>query len=228
MQAKGAPVRYQLEANAAGALYGVSPAILLSIAEIESSFGANTGPSSAGAQGPMQFLPSTWALPGIGNGGDINDVHDAMFAAARYLKKSGYKSSDPAAVRKSIFAYNHSDSYVNSVIEGAKKYGYKPGRLVGTIGTGSSPTSTDVPLLPDAVAGPVNAAADGLELAGKVVSAIFDPSTYLRLGKGFLGYTLITVGTGALVFIVANRVSGGQAGENVKGAVSTVVTKGKL
>ena len=67
------------------------------------------GTSTAGAQGPMQFLPSTWAR--WGGGGDINDPHDAIMAAGRYLAASGA----PADIHKALYAYNHSEHYVRAV-----------------------------------------------------------------------------------------------------------------
>ena len=68
--------------------------VLAAIGQIESGFGANTGPSTAGALGPMQFLPSTWAAWGISGFGDkgppnINDPFDAVPSAARYLCAAG-------------------------------------------------------------------------------------------------------------------------------------------
>jgi membrane-bound lytic murein transglycosylase B len=67
------------------------------------------GDSSAGAQGPMQFIPSTWAA--YGAGGDVNSYRDSILAAARYLKAAGAPGDMPRA----IFAYNHSAFYVNAV-----------------------------------------------------------------------------------------------------------------
>ena len=69
------------------------------------------GLSSAGAQGPMQFIPSTWGQ--YGNGGDINDDHDAILGAARYLKAAGA----PGNMQKALFAYNHSQAYVNALLD---------------------------------------------------------------------------------------------------------------
>jgi len=89
--------------------YGVDASYLASINFIESSFGRNNGPSSAGALGPMQFLPSTWS--NWGQGGNINDPHDAIMAAARYLVHYGA----PGDMRTAIFHYNLDYDYVDAV-----------------------------------------------------------------------------------------------------------------
>ena len=76
---------------------------------VESAMGRIRGTSEAGAQGPMQFLPATWAAYGEG---DINDPHDAIRAAARYLAHHGGADGNlPGA----LYAYNHSDHYVAGV-----------------------------------------------------------------------------------------------------------------
>ena len=89
--------------------YGVGASYLASINFIESAFGRNNGPSSAGALGPMQFLPGTWA--NWGQGGNINDPHDAILAAARYLVHYGA----PGDMRTAIFHYNLDYDYVDAV-----------------------------------------------------------------------------------------------------------------
>jgi soluble lytic murein transglycosylase-like protein len=89
--------------------YGVDASYLASINFIESSFGRNNGPSSAGALGPMQFLPGTWA--NYGQGGNVNDPHDAIMAAARYLVHYGA----PGNMRQAIFHYNLDYDYVDAV-----------------------------------------------------------------------------------------------------------------
>ena len=93
----------------AQATYGVDWSYLASINFIESSFGRNNGPSSAGAEGPMQFLPSTWA--NYGQGGNIWDPHDAIMAAARYLVHYGA----PGDMQQAIFHYNLDYNYVDAV-----------------------------------------------------------------------------------------------------------------
>lgn len=108
----------------AGKQYGIDPAILWGIYGIETGHGSNLSTSSAGAQGPMQFLPSTFAT--YGHGGNINSLKDSVNAAARYLKASGA----PKDYRKAIFAYNHSSTYVQNVLNAAKDWnGGKGGPL---------------------------------------------------------------------------------------------------
>ena len=75
---------------------------------VETKTGRIRGNSTAGAEGPMQFIASTWAAYGEG---DINDDHDAIQAAARYLKAAG----GPGDMDKAIFAYNPSDAYVTAI-----------------------------------------------------------------------------------------------------------------
>lgn len=96
---------YYKEASAAT---GVPWPILASVHLVETRMGRIRGESSAGAQGPMQFLPSTWAAYGQG---DINSNRDAIFAAARYLKANGA----PERMDDAIFRYNHSRHYVEAI-----------------------------------------------------------------------------------------------------------------
>ena len=74
---------YYDEAEAAS---GIPWAYFASIHLVETRLGRIRGTSSAGAQGPMQFIPETWARYGQG---DINDNHDAILAAARLLQANG-------------------------------------------------------------------------------------------------------------------------------------------
>jgi membrane-bound lytic murein transglycosylase B len=103
--------------------YGIDPSYLASINFIESNFGRVKDNSSAGAQGPMQFLPSTWTQ--YGQGGDIHNSHDAILAAARYLVRNGA----PYNMRNAIFQYNHDFDYVDSVESFARAYRSDPGWL---------------------------------------------------------------------------------------------------
>ena len=104
---------------------GMSWTVLAAIGEIESGNGANVGPSSAGALGPMQFLPSTWAewgIDGFGQTGtpDIMNPLDAVPSAARMLCADGAGRS--ASLPGAIFAYNHATWYVNEVLALASEY----------------------------------------------------------------------------------------------------------
>jgi len=104
---------------------GMSWTVLAAIGQIESGDGANNGPSSAGAVGPMQFLPSTWAEWGITAFGEpgppnIMDPYDAVPSAARLLCAAG--ASTPAGVPGAIFAYNHASWYVAEVLALAREY----------------------------------------------------------------------------------------------------------
>lgn len=92
----------------AEAEFGVPWQYLASIHLVESRMGRIRGTSTAGAQGPMQFIPPTWAAYGRG---DIDNPLDAILAAGRYLKASGAPGNMP----KALFAYNRSDRYVNAI-----------------------------------------------------------------------------------------------------------------
>jgi hypothetical protein len=105
---------------------GLSWTVLAAIGQIESGDGANEGPSSAGALGPMQFLPSTWAIWGIDAFGqtgtpDIWNPYDAVASAARMLCADG-AASGGASLQAAIFDYNHADWYVSEVLSLAAEY----------------------------------------------------------------------------------------------------------
>jgi murein DD-endopeptidase MepM/ murein hydrolase activator NlpD len=106
----------------AGAAYGVPWEVLAAINKVETNFGRNMGPSSAGAVGWMQFMPDTWLRWGLDASGDgVADPwnpQDAVFAAARYLAAAGARED----LRRGVFAYNHADWYVDQVLELAAVY----------------------------------------------------------------------------------------------------------
>ena len=112
--------------SAARCCPGLSWTVLAAIGEIESGDGANNGPSSAGALGPMQFLPSTWRIwgtDGFGRAGppDIMNPLDAVPSAARMLCAGG-AASGGAALSAAIFGYNHATWYVSEVLALAGEY----------------------------------------------------------------------------------------------------------
>src|SRR5207247_5142951 len=108
--------------------FGVPWYYLASVHLVESRMGRIHGLSSAGAQGPMQFIPATWTQ--YGNGGDINDDHDSILGAARYLKAAGA----PDNLHKAVFAYNHSQAYVNAPLDSANAMSAHPSAYRGYTG----------------------------------------------------------------------------------------------
>src|SRR5438309_10220404 len=88
--------------------YGIAWQYFAAINLIETNMGRIQGLSSAGAQGPMQFMPATWASYGRG---DVNNPHDAILAAGRYLHAHGA----PQNMTGAIYAYNPSWLYVRAV-----------------------------------------------------------------------------------------------------------------
>ncbi len=128
-QVAGIPPEYLRLFQAAGARYGVPWEVLAGIGKVECDDGQDSDPSCtqegavnyAGAGGPMQFLASTWAIYGVSvNGGppDRWNPADAIFTAARYLKANGA----PRELQRAIFAYNHSQEYVEDVLRWAATY----------------------------------------------------------------------------------------------------------
>jgi membrane-bound lytic murein transglycosylase B len=88
--------------------------VLAAVNQVETGYGRLGNTSSAGAQGPMQFLPSTWKRYGLG--GDVHDPHDAILGAANYLRAGGGR----ADLRGALFHYNPSTRYVDAVLRYAR------------------------------------------------------------------------------------------------------------
>jgi hypothetical protein len=100
--------------------FGVDWELLAAVNYVETKFAKVQSPSSAGAQGPMQFLPSTWAAYGMG--ADIHDPHDAILAAANYLHANGAPSNNRAA----LYHYNPIPKYVDAVLSYASAIRHDP------------------------------------------------------------------------------------------------------
>jgi hypothetical protein len=119
--------------QAAGTEYGVRWEVLAAINEIETDYGRNLNVSSAGARGWMQFMPATWAKYGLDANhdgyADPSNPVDAIFSAARYLKAAGADKD----LRAAVFAYNHADWYVDSVLLRAQVIGGLPANLIGSL-----------------------------------------------------------------------------------------------
>jgi membrane-bound lytic murein transglycosylase B len=106
--------------------FGVSRYLLAAVHYVETGQrGDTTVASYAGAQGPMQFMPSTFRAYAVDGDGDgvarINDVDDAIHTAAKYLAANGAASGN---VRAALYRYNHSNSYINHVLSVARSFGY--------------------------------------------------------------------------------------------------------
>jgi hypothetical protein len=120
------PASYlDLYRRAAPTCPGLPWTVLAGIGTVETGNGANVARSVAGAEGPMQFEPSTWKVYGVDADGDgkadINDPVDAVFSAARYLCAAG-ASRGTAGIRDAIYAYNHAWWYVREVVTLANEY----------------------------------------------------------------------------------------------------------
>jgi soluble lytic murein transglycosylase-like protein len=102
---------------------GIGAHYLAAIHLVETKFGRVVNNSVAGAQGPMQFIPSTWEI--YGRGGDIRDPHDAILAAARLLRANGA----PGRYGRALYAYNPSRLYVAAVSHYAKLIAADPHAL---------------------------------------------------------------------------------------------------
>ena len=102
--------------KAAGAAAGGVPwQYLAAIHLVETRMGRIKGDSVAGAQGPMQFIPSTWEI--YGQGSDITSNRDSIFAAARLLRATGA----PSHMARALRAYNNSARYVRAVTNYAEQ-----------------------------------------------------------------------------------------------------------
>jgi membrane-bound lytic murein transglycosylase B len=117
--AGGGPAAFRNAANKWGKETGVDPAIIMGIASVETDFGNNNRTSTAGAKGFTQFMPQTrQTYLDKYNVDAWGSISEACHATALYLRDSGFKKS----VHDAIYAYNHSESYVASVLAAAEKY----------------------------------------------------------------------------------------------------------
>jgi len=122
----GRPDSYiELYRRSAALCPGLSWTVLAAIGQVESGHGRNNGPSSAGALGPMQFMPATWRAYGVDGDGDgkadIWSPYDAVPSAANYLCANG-AGQGGEKLRRAVWHYNHSWSYVAKVLSLANAY----------------------------------------------------------------------------------------------------------
>jgi peptidoglycan hydrolase CwlO-like protein len=113
------PEYRRLYVAAATTCRGLAWQVLAAVGQVESGHGRNMGPSSAGAMGPMQFMPATfdhYAVDGDHDGvADIMDPADAIYTAAAYLCANG-GGNGPAGLHTALFHYNHAEWYVQLVL----------------------------------------------------------------------------------------------------------------
>ncbi|MFC0039762.1 lytic murein transglycosylase [Actinomadura rayongensis] len=111
--------------QAAKSCPGLSWTVLAAIGQVESDHGRNAGRSSAGAYGPMQFMPATWKSYGVDGDGDgkadIMNPYDAVPGAAKYLCANG-AGKGGRSLYQAIWHYNHADWYVQKVLNLARAY----------------------------------------------------------------------------------------------------------
>jgi membrane-bound lytic murein transglycosylase B len=94
--------------------------VLAAVNYVESAYNKLRNSSTAGAQGPMQFIPSTWRRYGLG--GNVHDPHDAILGAANYLHANGA----PSNYRRALYRYNPSWLYVDAVLRYANRFRADP------------------------------------------------------------------------------------------------------
>jgi membrane-bound lytic murein transglycosylase B len=145
------PERLRAAYDEASRRFGVPWSVLAAINLVETRMGRIVGRSGAGAQGPMQFIPETWARFGLG--GDVEDPHDAILGAANYLRASGAVPGDDAALDRAIWRYDNDERYVRAVRSYAARMEADPRAFLGfhawrvfvrtTAGTFPLPTGYD-------------------------------------------------------------------------------------
>jgi hypothetical protein len=118
------PATLLADYRATQAATGVGWSYLAAINFVETDFGRVAGPSSAGAQGPMQFMPATWTVYGHGS---IHRPRNAILAAGRFLAGNGAARS----IRSALYAYNPSWRYVDAVLRYARRLRTDPHALLG-------------------------------------------------------------------------------------------------
>jgi cell wall-associated NlpC family hydrolase len=126
------PTYLRMYVSAARTCPGLPWAVLAGIGTVESDNGrsdlpgVHSGANFAGAEGPMQFEPATFAEFAVDadhdGTADVYDPADAIYTAAAMLCADGAAGGAPAGIRRAIFAYNHSAAYVTDVLAWAARY----------------------------------------------------------------------------------------------------------
>ena len=124
------PLYLSLYLAAASTCPGLPWQVLAGIGEVETNHGqlaapgVRSGANFAGAEGPMQFLPATFARYATGPDRPLSpyDPADAVYTTARMLCASGAAGGSSQGIRNAIFAYNHATWYVSEVLAWAARY----------------------------------------------------------------------------------------------------------
>lgn len=181
--------------TAAATCDGLDWTILAAIHRIESGFGTESVPDSPkGAQGPMQFMPSTFRSYGVDGDGDgiarISDPEDAIFSAANLLCANG--AGDPARLEAAIWTYNHSDAYLAEVITLANSYAVLNFAETGSVSPSQFLANPDITLTErahsDVAAGVVDprllSLLDALSTRHKLLVTVFKTGHSIRTRSG--------------------------------------------
>lgn len=122
--------------SAAQTCSGLPWSVLAGIGEVESDHGRShlpgvrSGSNSAGAEGPMQFLPATFVQYAVNAdpGQPLTPYNpaDAIYTTARMLCANGARGGSGAGIEQAIFAYNHAAWYVSDVLSWAARYSAQP------------------------------------------------------------------------------------------------------
>lgn len=198
--------KYQV-VKAAARRHGVPVWVLWGVYGVESSYGSNTAVSSAGAEGPFQFLPSTAQSVGLKN---PNNFPEAADAAAKYLAelKKEHGSWDSA-----LQAYS-GGGYGAATVRGASATGPKNTLVDFNIpllesvnpfnwfGGGKSPPEEEAERLSHPL-GTIEKAADSTAAIGEFLSTatkfLFTPEGWLQIGEVVGGIALIAWGVHRLI-----------------------------
>ena len=137
------PSYLTLYLDAAQTCPGLPWGVLAGIGTVESdngqsdAAGVHSGANFAGAEGPMQFEPATFAAYAVDADPSaplsVYDPADAVYTAAAMLCANGAASGTQAGISQAVFAYNHSQPYVADVLAWAARYTTpSPGAAVAT------------------------------------------------------------------------------------------------
>lgn len=192
--------------NAAAHAHGISPATLWGVFGTESSFGTNEGPSSAGAEGPFQFLPSTASHYGFNPATAPFSVQ--ANAAAKYLHDLG-ANSDPSSQSTQAALNSYSggggQTYINSVLH------------FGSAGAAENTYNSSQGLTTTSLAGPFSSIGDALKAIAGFFAMVSSKAYWLRMGEILIGVVLVYMGLHALTG------QGPSAETLAKGAATAIV-----